>query len=196
MPEDTETGPRSADPLLLHAQDAPEIDDTASSSLSAEEKKTLERRLYISHSLSTWNSRLFEFGAVLFLAQLFPSTLLPMSVYAFVRSLFAMAFAHPVGAWIDTANRLKVVRYSIIGQRLPVAASCAILWLMDRGLERMSQGHVIGLLSALYFLAGVEKVSAMVNTIAIERDWVVAISEGDDAWRRGKCVSESWHFSC
>lgn len=44
--------------------------------------KHIDRRLYTSHLLSTWNSRLFEFGAVLFLASIFPGTLMPMSVCA------------------------------------------------------------------------------------------------------------------
>ncbi|KAK9424218.1 putative Ferroporti-1 [Seiridium unicorne] len=94
--------------------------------------RSLAVRLYISHFLSTWNSRLFEFGAVLFLASIYPNTLLPMSVYALVRSASAILFAQSIGSWIDRGNRLTVVRVSIIGQRLAVAASCAILWIMEQ----------------------------------------------------------------
>merc|ERR1712093_654137 len=43
--------------------------------------KSIARRLYLSHFLSTWNSRVFEFGAVLYLATIYPGTLLPMSIY-------------------------------------------------------------------------------------------------------------------
>ncbi|KAF4962425.1 hypothetical protein FSARC_9497 [Fusarium sarcochroum] len=71
------------------------------------------RRLYLSHILSTWNSRAFEFGAVLYLATVFPGTLMPMSVYAFVRGLSAIVLAPAVGLYIDTGNRLQVVRVSI-----------------------------------------------------------------------------------
>mgnify|MGYP002718713947 CR=1 FL=1 len=70
-------------------------------------------RLYISHFLSTWNSRVFEFGAVLFLASVFPGTLLPMSAYALSRGLAAIIFAPAVGYYIDVGNRLQVVRLSI-----------------------------------------------------------------------------------
>lgn len=73
----------------------------------------IAQRLYISHFLSTWNSRVFEFGAVLYLATIFPGTLLPMSIYAFVRGLSAIAFAPAIGLYIDTGNRLQVVRVSI-----------------------------------------------------------------------------------
>lgn len=73
----------------------------------------ISRRLYLSHFLSTWNSRVFEFGAVLYLATIFPGTLLPMSVYALTRGLSAIFFASAVGHYIDVGNRLNVVRVSI-----------------------------------------------------------------------------------
>ncbi|KAL8717541.1 MAG: hypothetical protein Q9225_005219 [Loekoesia sp. 1 TL-2023] len=71
------------------------------------------RRLYLSHFLSTWNSRSFEFGAVLFLASAFPLTLLPLSIYALVRSASAIVFAPVIGRVIDRRGRLPVVRFSI-----------------------------------------------------------------------------------
>jgi Ferroportin1 (FPN1) len=73
----------------------------------------VSRRLYISHILSTWNSRVFEFGAVLFIAEIFPGTLLPVSVYAVVRSASAIVLAPKVGRYIDANDRLRVVRSSI-----------------------------------------------------------------------------------
>ncbi|KAJ3493138.1 hypothetical protein NLG97_g4926 [Lecanicillium saksenae] len=182
MLSDDEGRPSSTDPLLgtrrtLASPPSPNHVDEY-------ERKNVEYRLYISHTLSAWNSRLFEFGAVLFLASIFPKTLLPMSVYALARSLSGIVLAQPVGAWIDRGNRLSVVRASIIGQRVPVAASCGVLWLLERRRDSMATGHVVGLLSLLCALAGAEKVSAMANTMAVERDWVVVMTEGDDAWRR------------
>ena len=70
-------------------------------------------RLYISHFLSSWNSRIFEFGAVLFLAAVFPATLLPASVYAAVRAASAIFLSPMVGQMIDNEDRLKMVRISI-----------------------------------------------------------------------------------
>lgn len=72
-----------------------------------------KRRLYVSHFLSTCNSRVFEFGSVLYLATIFPGTLLPMSVYALARGASAILFSSLVGQYIDRGNRLKVVRASI-----------------------------------------------------------------------------------
>lgn len=74
---------------------------------------SISRRLYVSHFLSTWNSRAFEFGAVLFLASIFPATLLPSSVYALARAASAIVLSPAVGRYIDNGNRLQVVRFSI-----------------------------------------------------------------------------------
>lgn len=129
-------------------------------------------RLYTSHFLSTWNSRWFEFGAVLFLASIFPGTLLPMSAYALVRSGAAILLSQPVGAWIDRGDRLEVVRTSIIGQRVAVAFSCGAFWAMETGKDDLGSDAKNGLLGLTVLLACVEKLCAMVNLIAVERDWV------------------------
>ena len=80
--------------------------------------------LSVSHFLPTWNSRLFEMGTVPFIAAIYPETLLPVSVYALARSGAAVAFSAAIGACIDTFDRLVIVRVSVTGRRLAVAASC------------------------------------------------------------------------
>jgi hypothetical protein len=74
---------------------------------------SLTRRLYLSHFLSTWSSRMFEFGAVLFLVSVFPETLLYTSVYALVRSLAVALLSSWLGSWIDKLDRLTTLRRSI-----------------------------------------------------------------------------------
>jgi iron-regulated transporter 1 len=70
-------------------------------------------RLYMSHFLSTWNSRMFEFGAVLFLASIFQGTLLYASIYALVRSASAVVLSSWLGSKMDRSNRLLAIRHSI-----------------------------------------------------------------------------------
>ncbi|KAF2770847.1 putative Ferriportin iron efflux transporter [Teratosphaeria nubilosa] len=138
------------------------------------------RLLYISHSLSAWNSRLFEFGAYLFLADIFPHTLLPASVYALVRAGAAATFAACLGRYVDSGDRLQVVRVSIVGQRAAVALSCVTLLAMEHfPLLAQDKLHAAVLLSLLSILAAVEKLSSVLNTMAVERDWVVVVAEGD-----------------
>ena len=110
------------DPTLPAAIDTPENPRNAGDPVPARPgiRTAITRRLYISHFLSTWNSRSFEFGAVLFLASVFPNTLLPLSIYALVRSASAIVFAPMIGRAIDRRDRLQVVRFSI--GKLPFSA--------------------------------------------------------------------------
>ena len=89
------------------AHDAPTTEDH----IIGEEH--LKRRLYISHFLSTWNSRTFEFATLLLVARLFQETLLPVSIYALFRAGSAICFAPLIGRYVDYGDRLKVVRFSI-----------------------------------------------------------------------------------
>ncbi|KAH6689828.1 Ferroporti-1 [Plectosphaerella plurivora] len=138
----------------------------------------IARRLYLSHFLSTWNSRVFEFGAVLYLAAIFPGTLLPMSVYALARGLSAILFAPAVGRFIDTVDRLHVVRVSIVLQRLVVAASCVVFYLLAAHvpLQRFVRA---ALLALLVVFACVEKICSVMNTVSVEKDWVVVVAHND-----------------
>lgn len=126
----------------------------------------ITRRLYVSHFLSTWNSRVFEFGAVLYLAAIYPNTLLPMSVYAFARGLAAVMFSPAVGQYIDTGDRLRVVRNSILVQRVAVALSCVIFYLLCRGLFTTSVAQN-GTLALLALLACFEKLCSIMNFVAV-----------------------------
>jgi iron-regulated transporter 1 len=152
---------------------------------------SLLAHLYASHFLSTWNSRLFEFGAVIFLADIFPSSLLPLSIYALVRSTAVILGAQIVGNLVDraarsvvTRRRLEVVRASIVGGRVAVVGSCAVLLLLvmlksgpeDAGQTRTwtlgGSAVTLGLFVILIVLACVEKLCATMNMVAVERDWV------------------------
>lgn len=168
VPDDTTHEPYI--PLLAMTDRVSSDDDDNSQTISTGVNKKLRVQLYTSHFLSTWNSRLFEFGAVLFLASIFPGTLLPMSVYALVRSAAAIVFAQPIGSWIDRGNRLAVVRVSIVGQRVAVAASCVVLWILS--LQITNAGTTWTLFAALILLACVEKLCSVMNLISVERDWV------------------------
>ena len=103
--------PGHAPPVCIALENR--LDGTASETESSDTSTAISRPLYISHFLSTWNVRGFEFGAVLFLATIFPGTLLPMSVYALVRAVSAILLSPMIGHYIDFGNRLQVIRVSI-----------------------------------------------------------------------------------
>lgn len=84
------------------------------------DRAAVSRALFASHALSALNARLFEFGAVLYLADAFPGSLAPMSAYALARGGAAVVLGGMVGGWVDEGGRLGVVRGSIGECLMPV----------------------------------------------------------------------------
>ncbi|RSL50321.1 hypothetical protein CEP54_011969 [Fusarium duplospermum] len=111
-----------------------------------------------------------------------------ISVYAFVRGLSAIAFAPAVGLHIDTGNRLQVVRVSIVFQRIVVAASCAIFYILLKGLPADSLVGLGLLLLATLFVC-IEKFRSMMNLVSVKKDRNVeaesrgALSSVEAAWQ-------------
>lgn len=138
-------------------------------------KRSILWRLYLSHTLSTWNARTFEFGAVIFLAAIFPGTLFYASCYALFRSAAAALLSSWIGGVVDRKERLYVVRMSIVYQRYAVAASCLVLLVLLRGPESVLV--TIGWFIICVLLACIEKLAFVGNTVAVERDWVIVVSD-------------------
>ncbi|KAF2864853.1 iron transporter [Massariosphaeria phaeospora] len=132
-------------------------------------------KLYLSHTLSTWNARTFEFGAVIFLATIFPGTLFFASCYALFRSAAAALLSSWLGGLVDRTHRLRIVRQSIIWQRIPVAMSCLLLLALLGGAK---DGFATYFLFAVSVgLACLEKLAFITNTVCIERDWIIVVSD-------------------
>ncbi|BEI88643.1 uncharacterized protein CcaverHIS019_0200050 [Cutaneotrichosporon cavernicola] len=112
------------------------------------------------------------------MAKAYPDTLLTLSVYAFVRGLPAIVFASAIGTYIDRNERLRVVRTSIVGQRVAVAISCIAFILLVRGAAQDTLQSPV-LLTLLAALACVEKVCAIINRVSVEKDWVVVVAQSD-----------------
>ena len=101
----------SDDAEVAHGQHDENLDGSVS--MSDSDFRSTQRLLYISHFLSTWNARMFEFAAFLFLAAIYPNSLLPASLYALLRALSAVVFANLIGQIVDNCDRLIIVRASI-----------------------------------------------------------------------------------
>jgi iron-regulated transporter 1 len=170
---DSPTTPSPAQPTLAHER-------LSNHGIS----KGIRQKLYVSHFLSTWNFRGFEFGAILFLATIYPGTLLPMSIYALVRAASAVILAPAIGRYIDNGERLKVIRSSIVWQRVAVVISCALFWVMLAKKGSLPTWSMTILLGASILLACIEKLCSIMNTVSVERDWVVVIADDNESTLR------------
>ena len=129
-------------------------------------------KLYLSHFLSTWNARQFEFAAIIFTVSIFRGTLLPPSIFGLVVTVTAALSSSWLGKWIDRVNRLTAMRWSILLQRADVCAACVMFGIM------LHAGSANGVLFAVIVVFGaIEKLCAIANKIAMERDWVVVICD-------------------
>ena len=161
----------------------------------------IKSRLYTSHTLSTFNDRVFEFASILFIVDIFPNTLFPSSLYAIIRSVVAIFLAPSMGRYVDKNKRLRVVR-NMIGERICVSEITSSFGLLV--IQRMAvlvssivflslmtvfkDGSSVLKWSALLVtiaLASIERLCAIANTVAIERDWVVVIADGNRAQLEG-----------
>jgi hypothetical protein len=186
MPRSLSSSPPLSSPLLPSSDSTgtapllplPSSSSTQSSLLSP--SPSPHKSLYITHTLSTLNSRIFEFGSALYLSTLYPATLSKISLYLFLRNLSAILSSPLIGYLLDHGQRLKTMRTAVLIQRGAVAGSCGLFWGLgtwkknssnldwDLDLERWEGVVFVGLV----VLACFEKGAATLAVVGVERDWV------------------------
>ncbi|OCL03391.1 hypothetical protein AOQ84DRAFT_347778 [Glonium stellatum] len=152
--------------------------------------------LYLCHTLSTWNARVYEFAAILFTAAAYPGGLRAASFVGITISLAAICFASALGRWIDQApSRLRTLLTTIVVNRCAIFCSCLGWFLIVGGPKtklRIRDGNtneasdetdaaLHGMAKTITFIAvlvlGVfENLARKANMISIERDWVPVLA--------------------
>ncbi|ODV58614.1 uncharacterized protein ASCRUDRAFT_72541 [Ascoidea rubescens DSM 1968] len=135
----------------------------------------IKKKLYISHFLYVWNARVYEFGIILFIVDLFPQTLLPSSLFALCCSLTSIIFSTSIATIVNNGERLHVVRETIFIQRSSVILSTFSI-LLTHIIPKLARYKVIVLIVVI-ICGGIEKLCALANKISIQRDWLVHIAE-------------------
>jgi iron-regulated transporter 1 len=76
-----------------------------------------------------------------------------------------------------------------------VVVSCVGFLIMLRYKRVLQHNYAsIGFLVGLSVFACVEKVSSVLNTISVERDWVVIVANGHDERLRCKLCHPNYHY--
>ncbi|GLB41158.1 putative ferroportin1 (FPN1) [Lyophyllum shimeji] len=144
------------------------------------------------HLSITWSQRTAEFVSYIFLIELFPASLLPSALYGFFSTLAGVLFGGNVGSLVDHPSRLKVIRINIVVAKLAVTSVYAFLLVLltkypteaKLASRHINQGGhpAVWILFTLTVLSScVMKLSDIVMSVAIERDWVTTIAAGSDA---------------
>ncbi|MCJ1270058.1 hypothetical protein MMC22_009952 [Lobaria immixta] len=143
--------------------DLPELD-----ALDDELTKGQAWCLYLSHFLSMWNSRTYEYGAILFIQAAFPGNLLPSCINGITETVCVLISSSALGRWVDAApTRLRPLLLTIFANRITLVA-CCILWLFLLYTPRDALKKVMFVIILL--LGMVEKASRMTNILSMERD--------------------------
>jgi len=156
-------------------------------------KRGLLWRLYISHFLSTWNMRSYEFTVILLFAKAYPNSLLPTSIRGVLTNGATLLLSPSIGRWVDhNAARFHTMKVTILVQRVAIVIGCLIWMLLFASpLPQPSSSHTGSagggdekyhppsktfLISVLIFLGVLERICAVANTLVMERDWVPTIA--------------------
>jgi solute carrier family 40 (iron-regulated transporter), member 1 len=133
------------------------------------------------HHVSAWGERSSNFAFYLFLVTIFPSTLVPASVYGFCTTASGILFSGTVGSLIDKHNRLRIVRSATIGQKFSsgiIYAVFLLYFLTPLAHDGRLSGQSLAAFVGVVLCGAVLKVSTVCLTISLERDWASTIGGG------------------
>jgi iron-regulated transporter 1 len=161
---------------------------SASTSISSSDFSRSSRALYASYFFAAWGDRMWEFAAIIFLIDLFPSSLLYSSVFGLVEKLAGIAAGPEIGRAVDQSDRLSLVRWTILGQNGSVCFASVLFWAALSSITLAPDGtnpnspDARTVVSYLFILVmgAIAAVASMANKVAIHKDWVVVICGEDD----------------
>ena len=129
--------------------------------------------------VNSWGTRTFQFVTFLYFTELYPGDLLPASLYGFITVAAAILFSSSAGVAVDTFSRLRLMRTLIVLQCAIAAAVYAIFIIMFIRYGAQQQAGKWGLFGLVTILSAALNVSNISISIAIERDWVTTVAQGD-----------------
>ena len=145
--------------------------------------------IYLSHLVSTFGDRMWQFAIPIIFMEIWPNTLFPCSLFLFVNNLAQFILMPTVGAWSDRHQRRLVMRTALIGQNAAIAACSVVLLLLVYTSQEEIQKrqsfhwriHDIVAFSCISVLSILGELLGKCSTNALEKDWVVVICQGQSA---------------
>lgn len=134
---------------------------------------THHRKLYLSHLLTSWVDRSFEFASYLLISSVYTKSLLQASIYGLTTTLIALLLSNRIGNWINILSRLNTYKVTLLTQKCSIIVSTILFHYLD------SSKSTHNVLYAFIIILGCTlKLAFIGNSIAIEKDWAMIISEG------------------
>ena len=140
--------------------------------------------LYVGHFFSSWGDRMWAFAIPLFLLDLDATTLTLAAVYGLVVSATVLVFGPVAGDWVDRTPRLRAIRIALVTQNTFVIL-CAALLLTNRLFPAEMAAYQLAVKVGAILLGAVSYLATSTCGIIIQKDWIVVIAGGDDAFMAG-----------
>ena len=140
--------------------------------------RSQRRLLYLSYAFASFGDRAWEFASLVFIVELFPSTLLYASVFGVIETAAGLLSGPYIGAWMDRNQRLPVIRISVIGQNA-VMAVASLVFFIALTASRSDRALLYLAYSALTICACFIKISSALNKISLHKDWTPCVAAED-----------------
>lgn len=155
--------------------------------LPSEKQSRVRAYLYVSHFLSAWGDRMWQFAIPILFMEIFVDTLLPSATFSLVMYTACIFTIPSVGRYLDRTNRWTVMKYSIVLENLMIVISTVVLGLIllvtnADGIHKPAWTlELVGLFGVTLVCGGIGQVLNDAQTLAIEKDWVVVLAANDSS---------------
>ncbi|OQS01940.1 Ferroportin (FP) Family [Thraustotheca clavata] len=130
---------------------------------------------YLSHFLTSWSDRMWQFALPLLTAQLFPSTLLPVVLFP-LSTYSTLIIAMPLlGKFVDCTDRWVVIRTGVLSLLITVLLSSASFVALQNVLGTQPWLEYFFLICTCLF-AAIGQTFSNLLTLSIEKDWVIELA--------------------
>ena len=169
------------------------ISSTATSNRKLRKARIL---LYTSHTFNQFSESAWQFALILFLAAFSDyESLFLISSYGLAPTLSVVLLGSRAGRLVDDTNRLQVARYFIWIENIGVLLATALsYWLLRILQERNDFSYdllTILILVGIHVFGSLASVLDKAFIVAVERDWVVVMSEVAKKEENGDWLSET-----
>ncbi|KAG0328322.1 hypothetical protein BGZ99_005675 [Dissophora globulifera] len=139
----------------------------------------VDRKLYLSHLLTSWVDRSFEFASYLLISRVYTTSLLQASIYGLSTTLIALVLSPRIGNWINILSRLQTYRVTLFMQKGSILISTVLFHFLNHRSALAGGGTQNNVSYAFIIVFGCTlKLAFIGNSIAIEKDWAMIISDG------------------
>lgn len=136
--------------------------------------------LYLSHFLSAWGIRAFEFLVSLVLVQLYNDSLFMVALFGLLDSLAIVLSSPYLGRYVDRSERYSAASNMYFWQNIGTFVSSLGFWILLHRDEKKDGPVGVSFAVLCILSACISSVGAMGSCISVEREWTKSICGSND----------------